>query len=92
MKSPPIVGWARPLDQGDLAALTFHGVEVIAASVETACGGRWPACERREFLDGRDRVVDSLGQPMNKCGACDRVARIQRTEDGLAELAAEGDT
>lgn len=88
----PIVGWARPLEQGEDAARRFHAVIAIATSVETACEGRWSARERREFLDGRDRYVDSLGRRLEKCAACDQLARIQRTEDGLAELAAEGTT
>lgn len=83
----PIFGWARPLDQGEAAAKLWHGVVAIRASVETACLGRWPASERRELVDGRDRDVDHLGRRISKCSACDQHARIQRTDDGLAELA-----
>jgi hypothetical protein len=83
-----IIGWARPLDQGEAAARQWHGVVAIATSVETSCVGRWGARERREFVDGRDRDVDSLGCPLAKCPACELHARMERTEEGLAELAA----
>lgn len=84
---PPIMGWARPLDQGEDAARRWHAVVGLRSSVETACRGRWPATERREFVEGRDRDVDHSGRRLDKCGACDLRAREERTEDGLAELA-----
>lgn len=86
-RRPPIIGWARPLDQGDDAAKRWHAVVDLRSSVETACRGRWAATERRELVDGRDRDVDHSGRPLVKCEACDLRARQERTEDGLDELA-----
>lgn len=82
-----IIGWARPCSY--VASDRYHGVVEIQprGSVITACSGRWPSCEDRLYVDGRDRELDHNGKKIPKCLACDRVAREQRTRDGLAELA-----
>lgn len=83
----PIIGWARLLNYAGIpycAVLTIdpHG------SVVTACSGRWRSSEPAHYLPGRDRDVNDEGREFKKCGACDDVARDQRTNDGLRELAA----
>lgn len=83
----PITGWARPCACAERSS--FHGViEIVPrGSVITACRGRWSSDEDREYIDGRDREVDHNGRTFVKCLACLRVAREQRTREGLAELA-----
>lgn len=72
----PIIGWARP-EYLSVYCWVYHAVLTIdpRSSVITACRGRWPAHEPREYLDGRDVGLEVLS-PL--CGACERIALEQR--------------
>jgi hypothetical protein len=81
---PRITGWAKPLgfpakDHG-VIEIQLHG------SVLTACRGRWASSEPTRVVSGRDRDRDDEGRKLDKCEACDEIAKEQRTLDGLAEL------
>lgn len=80
-----IIGWGRPDYKvpPSWCAITDpdHGGSVI-----TACDGRWPVSDSWSFLLERDRDADASGTKLVKCGACDVIAREQRTLEGLAEL------
>lgn len=78
----PILGWSRPIGE-----TKYHAIVRLDDSAHTACSGRWSRREPSEFLDGRDRDVDHSGSGFDKCPACESSARIERTEEGLDELA-----
>lgn len=83
---PRIIGWGRPLSTTHPAP--YCGVIDLDSSgaVVTACRGRWSTAEPMHYVEGRDRDRDNDGRVLRKCGGCDPIAKLQRTEAGLSEL------